>query len=130
LNQRRGIAFETVFSHESKVEFIVDAKSAGYFVRLFFVGTESPEINIRRVNQRVSRGGHDVPIDKIRSRYGKSLANLAPAIALVDRAYVFDNSVDLEEAILFAKTSDGVLKKSYATIPKWAEPILAALPTQ
>lgn len=127
LNERKGIAFETVFSHASKLEFLIDAKNAGYFIRLFFVGTESPKINIRRVKERVSNGGHDVPIEKIRSRYTKSLANLISGIAIADRVYVLDNSVDREEAVLFAKTSDGLLKKEYAAIPDWAAPMIASL---
>ncbi len=127
LHECKGIAFETVFSHESKLEFLIDAKNAGYFIRLFFVGTESPEINIRRVKGRVSKGGHDVPIEKIRSRYAKSLANLIPGIEIADRAYVLDNSVDLEEAVLFARTRDGLLKKTYGTIPDWAAPMIESL---
>lgn len=127
LKAGRGIAFETVFSHGSKLEFLIDAKNAGYFIRLFFVGTESPEINIQRVKERVSNGGHDVPPEKIRSRYTRSLANLIPGIEIADRVYVFDNSVDREEAVLFAKTSDGLLKKTYAAIPDWAAPMIASL---
>jgi len=49
--------------------------AAGYFVRLFFVGTDDPSINAKRVAMRVIEGGHDVPIGKIISRYAKSLAN-------------------------------------------------------
>ena len=87
LAQRTGIAFETVFSTEDKLDFVERAKTAGYFVRLFFVGTIDPRINAARVANRVIQGGHTVPIDNIVSRYGKSLANLPPAIQLADRVY-------------------------------------------
>lgn len=45
LGERAGIAFETVFSAPDKVSFIARARDAGYFVRLFFIGTSDPRIN-------------------------------------------------------------------------------------
>lgn len=88
LAARKGIAFETVFSAADKVDFLTRAKDAGYFVRLFFVGTSDAKINASRVAGRVMKGGHTVPIEKIVSRYTKAMANLAPAIALADRVYL------------------------------------------
>lgn len=73
-----GIAFETVLSATDKLQFLERARSAGYFIRAFFVGTSSPVINAARVAARLLQGGHQVPIDKIVSRYGRSLANLDP----------------------------------------------------
>lgn len=63
---KRDISFtmETVFSHPDKVSFMQRAKDAGYKVYLYFVSTENPEINIKRVEGRVAAGGHDVPTKK------------------------------------------------------------------
>lgn len=116
---RQGIAFETVFSTAEKVEFLRRAKSAGYFVRVFFVGTSDPRINAARVTGRVMAGGHVVPIDKIISRYVRSMANLEPAIAIADRVYLYDNSVDGVEARLCARTRDGQLRKVHGPLPEW-----------
>jgi predicted ABC-type ATPase len=119
LAQGRGIAVETVFSAPDKVELLARARRAGYFVRVFFVGTADPRINAGRVAGRVMRGGHTVPIEKIISRFAKSMANLSPAIALADRVYLFDNSVEGAEARLCARTQDGQLRKVYAHLPEW-----------
>lgn len=119
LRQRAGIAFETVFSTPEKVDFLRRAKSSGYFVRVFFIGTEDPRINAARVAGRVMQGGHTVPIEKIISRYGKSMANLSAAIRLADRVYIFDNSVDGVDARLCARTEDGKLRKIYGALPPW-----------
>jgi predicted ABC-type ATPase len=73
----KSLIFETVLSAFDKVEFIQKAKDKGYFIRLFFVGTESPTINASRIAQRVMKGGHDVPISKIISRYSKSISTHA-----------------------------------------------------
>lgn len=121
LRARRGIAFETVFSSVGKVEFLERAKSAGYFVRVFFIGTSDPRINASRVAGRVIEGGHTVPIEKIVTRYGRSIANLPAAIELADRVYVYDNSVDGEEARLCVRTQGGAMRKIYGELPGWIE---------
>jgi predicted ABC-type ATPase len=95
------------------------AKKAGYLVRFFFIGTSDPRINAARVAGRVMEGGHTVPIEKILSRYSRSMANLAIAIQLADRVYLYDNSIENEEARLYARTQDGLLRKVYAALPEW-----------
>ena len=116
---RQSIAFETVFSTDDKVDFLARARDAGYFTRVFFIGTNSPTINAARVAARVIQGGHTVPIGKIISRYERSIANLSAAIALADRTYIYDNSVDDVEAVLCARTADGLLRKVYCSLPAW-----------
>jgi predicted ABC-type ATPase len=94
LKERKKFSFETVFSHPSKLQIMRDALAAGYKVYLYFVSTESPKINVFRVLARKAKGGHDVPEDKIRSRYYRSMTNLFDACLIADQAYFFDNSVD------------------------------------
>lgn len=94
LEQKRDFVFETVFSSHEKLEFLQKAKGAGFFIRLFYVCTSDPAINVARITQRYLNGGHEVPISKVISRYYKSLVNATKAISFVDRAYVYDNSVD------------------------------------
>lgn len=92
LADRLSFGFETVMSHPSKVNFMIRADDAGYDVKLYFVCTSDPEINVRRVENRVRRGGHDVPHERIVSRYWRTL-ELLPHAALVARHTVlFDNS--------------------------------------
>lgn len=120
----RSLAFETVLSMPDKIDFIQRAKQAGFFVRLFFVGTDNPSINAKRVALRVMEGGHDVPISKIISRYTRSLANCSVAARIADRAYIYDNSVDNAPAQLLFRTSEGKLIKCYGEINLWAREIL------
>jgi len=127
LAQGAGIAFETVFSADEKVDFLATARDAGYFIRVFFVSTSDPRINAARVAGRVMSGGHTVPIEKILSRYERSMANLAAAIALADRVYIYDNSVDSVEATLCARTENGRLRKVYVDLPAWVGATVAAL---
>jgi predicted ABC-type ATPase len=92
LRRRESFSFETVMSHPSKIDVMIRAHRAGYDVTLFFVATSDPEINVRRVENRVAKGGHDVPHDRIRARYARSLGYLAHAALVARRTVVFDNS--------------------------------------
>ena len=126
LKNRQSLIFETVLSTTSKVDFIKRAKEAGFFIRLFFVSTESPLINASRVAARVMEGGHDVPIMKIISRYAKSISNCAAISPFCDRTYIYDNSIDGKEAQLLFRMSDGIIKKQYTDkMPEWTADILS-----
>jgi predicted ABC-type ATPase len=124
LKNRQSLLFETVLSSPEKLEFIAKAKAEGYFIRLFFVGTENPSINAARITQRVLEGGHDVPIAKIVSRYSKSIANCSVAAQMVDRAYIYDNSVDNVFPKLLFRLVSGEVKKVYGEVNAWAKRIL------
>ena len=125
LRERRSFVFETVFSARDKIDFILRAKEAGFFIRLFFIATSSPAINASRIANRVMEGGHDVAISKIISRYQKSIINCSLIASIVDRLYVYDNSVDNAMARLQYRLSNGVLVKQYVDeIVEWAKRIL------
>lgn len=120
INNGRGLIFETVLSAADKMSFIQRAKQKGYFIRLFFIGTDNPQINAARITYRVMTGGHDVPIQKIISRYYKSIANCNLLVPVVDRLYVYDNSVDGVFPQLLFRASNGKLTKQYAPVHDWA----------
>ena len=122
INEKQSFVFETVMSSEDKIDFINRAKKAGFFIRLFFISTDSPTINASRIADRVMKGGHDVPITKIVSRYFKSIKNCMKASMIVDRLYVYDNSIDGEDARIQFRLSNGKLEKVYVeNIPEWAQ---------
>jgi predicted ABC-type ATPase len=124
----QSFIFETVFSAPDKIVFIEEARRRGYFVRLFFIATDNPRINAERIALRVMRSsGHEVPVQKIISRYGKSIVNCAIAAPLVDRLYVYDNSIDDAFPHLLFRAGDGCLAKQYAPVNAWAEEIFSAV---
>ena len=125
LNENTSFVFETVFSSQEKINFLLRAKKTGYFIRIFYVSTANPSINASRIAKRVMEGGHDVPIIKIISRYKKSIQNCIAIAPFVDRLYVYDNSVENEEAQLLYRLSEGKLIKQYTRkIPEWAKDII------
>ena len=127
LETRCDFVFETVFSSAEKLEFLQKAKETGFFIRLFYVCTSDPAINVSRIAKRYMDGGHEVPISKIISRYYKSLVNAAKAISIVERAYVYDNSAENQLPQLLYRTVDGELFKQYVNdIPEWARMLIAS----
>ncbi|WP_412851505.1 zeta toxin family protein [Ectothiorhodospira shaposhnikovii] len=108
VDARLSLTYESVMSHESHLEFVDDAKNAGFESYLYYICTNDSFINQERVGRRVLAGGHGVPADKIISRYKKSLALLHVMANKCKRAYFFDNSGD--NHIHFAEiTPDGYL---------------------
>jgi predicted ABC-type ATPase len=85
------------------------AKEAGYWVELYFMCLQDAEMNVSRVRTRHAIGGHDVPIDKIRSRYFRSMQLLSQSFFLADEAMVFNNSWERPELIA-QKTGDGTIR--------------------
>lgn len=124
LQEYKSLIFETVLSGKDKIDFIKRAKDKDYFIRIFFIGTDNPSINASRVAKRVMEGGHDVPITKIISRYSKSIANCCETSKIVDRCYVYDNSIEFEEPKLLFRMNDGKLFKEYNKINSWANSII------
>jgi len=98
---------ETVMSTRSKIDFLKDAKSVGYYVHLEYLMTQDPDINVARVQTRVFAGGHDVSAEKVITRYGRSMGLLKEAIEIVDSARIYNNS--FENPILIAEKKGGQL---------------------
>lgn len=92
--EKRNFAFETVLSTRRNLDLLIKAKSEGYFIRCFYFITIDSSINFQRVENRVAEGGHDVPKDKIESRYNKALGLIPELIKVCDSINIWDNSTD------------------------------------
>ena len=110
--------FETVMSHSSKIEFMRKAVESGYKTYLYFVSLEDPELNKERVRARVELKGHNVPEDKIVSRYYRTMDLLFDALRIVDQAYFFDNSGS--KSVFFAKyVASEIEIEEPDKVPQW-----------
>ncbi len=94
IQNKQSFIMETVLSTHEKIDFMIEAKAQGYHIRLMYITTQSSSINVDRVQNRVSKGGHDVPIDKTISRYDKSMGLVAEAANRADSAVIFNNSFE------------------------------------
>jgi cytidylate kinase len=86
------VGVETVLSTPKYRELVLAAKSRGFEIRLIYVLLKSAELQMERIRLRVAKGGHDVPVDKIVGRRGRSLAQLPWFLNQADWAWIYDNS--------------------------------------
>ncbi len=91
----RNFAFETTLAGLTYVRMIARWRASGYTVKLLFLSLATPEEAIARVAMRVRQGGHDVPVETIRRRFGAGLRNFTDVYRhCVDHWQWFDNSGD------------------------------------
>jgi predicted ABC-type ATPase len=107
IQNKQSFIMETVLSTREKIDFMNEAKAQGYHVRLMFITTQSPTINVDRVQNRVSKGGHDVPVDKTVSRYEKSMHLVAEAANIADSVFIFNNSFEIPVIIAMKNPKKG-----------------------
>jgi predicted ABC-type ATPase len=105
VEEKTDFSFETVLSTERNLLLLQKAKEKGYEVQCIYVLTCKADINVARVRGRVREGGHDVPEDKIRSRYIKALKLLPQMVDVCDKILIFDNSI--MPFLVFKKDEEG-----------------------
>jgi predicted ABC-type ATPase len=125
--RKESFVFETVFSDPmgAKLESLKEAERAGYTVVLFFIGIDRPETSKNRVAMRVAQGGHDVPNEKLNTRYQRVMTNLKRALAELSNVRVYDNSDLLHPYRLLALVEERTLSV-YPPTPKWLKSLLPA----
>lgn len=125
---RRGesFIFETVLSDPvgDKVTFLEQAAVGGHEVVLCYIGLAGPEQSVERVALRFSQGGHDVPDEKLRSRFPRTVANLRKAIARLPHVLIYDNSDLSRPYCLVAAFEHGELSQLSQPVPSWLRPVL------
>jgi predicted ABC-type ATPase len=88
------------------------------------IGLSDSDQSVGRVAMRVSQGGHDVPEEKLRSRFSRTLANLQAAIARLPHVLIYDNSdlnVPYRQVAVF---DHGQLRQIQEPVPEWLRAIL------
>lgn len=126
IDTRESFVFETVFSDPvgEKIGFLKMAAQRGYTVVLCFIGLANVAHSAQRVSMRAAQGGHDVPTEKLKSRFPRSLGNLKTSVAELSHVIIFDNT-DLSSPFeLQAVFENGVQKYRRAPLPTWLRKIL------
>ena len=125
LTEGRSFCFETVFSHPSKIDLIAKAKTLGYEIVLVYIHLETTALNQARVSQRVSKGGHHVPSDKVISRTPRVMKNIKQAFQLCDLSYLLDNSRLDNPFQQVAEIRHGQMSLIKEPMPTWTTELIA-----
>jgi predicted ABC-type ATPase len=121
-----SFCFETVFSHESKIDLIGQAMANGYTVILVYIHLFDSSLNEARVRQRVSEGGHSVPVEKIYTRIPRTVKHIKTALAIVDEARILDNSSRQDPFKQLIVMKRGRFEINVDPLPQWATDLLPA----
>lgn len=136
LAEVRSFAFETTLGGQT-IARLLDKATGTHDVLLWYCGLKSVALHLSRVKERVGRGGHDIPEEKIRERWISSMGNLIALMPKLAHLRVYDNSrqVDIgapvQEPVLLLEMVRGrriypsALKEVMDT-PDWAKPALEA----
>lgn len=93
------IGVETVLSTGKYRNLVRVARAKGFEVRLVYVLLRDVGLQLARIAQRVSDGGHDVPSAKVASRRRRSLRQLPWFARQAAKFYLFDNSTGEPELV-------------------------------
>lgn len=114
----KGIDFtqETPLSGKKTLKTIIAAREKDYYIRLFYVAVNSPEESIRRIANRVSKGGHNIPEEDVIRRYKHRFEDLLSVIPYCNEVHFYDNENGFAEA---AEYRNGSLTITSENIPQW-----------
>jgi predicted ABC-type ATPase len=133
IREKKTFALETTLGGTTITSLLETAADSGVELRVWFVSLATPELHIKRVRSRVSKGGHDIPEVKIRERFDKGRANLIRLLPKVTELRLYDNSFEADpttgrepapKLILHYRERVIVATCDPAETPDWAKPIL------
>ena len=89
----QGIDFteESTLSGSFSRKMARAARDKGYTVRLYYVGLDTAEESVRRIANRVARGGHDIPTQDVERRFARRFRDLGKLLPLCNEATFYDN---------------------------------------
>ncbi|UPK44195.1 zeta toxin family protein [Paenibacillus pabuli] len=116
-----NFAIETTLSGSFVLKHMQIAKENRYEIVVYYIGLQDVQMHIDRVASRVEQGGHWIAEEDIRFRYGQSLQNLTPALAIADQVIIIDNTY---EPLIVAEITQDKLIYCIDSIPAWCKPTL------
>ena len=92
ITRDKDFSFETTLAGRTYLRLIKKLQKHGWTVELIYLALPSVEMSKLRVAERVSHGGHDIPVSDIERRFPRSLRNLWNDFSQkVDRCACFMN---------------------------------------
>ena len=90
---KKNISFtqETTLAGKRVEKTILQARKQGYSIFLFYVGLNSMEESLRRIENRVRKGGHNIPPEDVRRRYESRYESLGRVLPYCDEVVFYDN---------------------------------------
>jgi predicted ABC-type ATPase len=90
LKERRSFLIETTLATLTLKQTIRQAKALGFHICFYYLWISSPNLCDFRIKDRVSKGGHNIPLEVILRRYSLSLKYFEDYLKIADRAYIYN----------------------------------------
>lgn len=103
---------------------IRDARAAGFDVKVIYLGTEDPNLNIGRILIRLSNGGALAPLGRVANDFEQGVKQLRKISPQVDDLMLFDNTPHGRGVRLVAHFQNGKLASMARAVPQWARAVL------
>ena len=119
----KGICFtqETTLSGHRILNTVKQAFEKGYYIRLYYVGLNSVEESLVRIENRVKKGGHNIPDSDVKRRFNKRFEDLTAILQYCDEATFFDNENGF---VAVAEYKNGEILQKGSLKPKWLEELM------
>lgn len=102
---------------EKLIRLLNRIKNNNYEICLYYVGVSNYKLAIRRVHERIEKGGHGIADNLVERRYSESINNLNKLIGYFDEVNIFDNTTIFYR--LYKRTGSKIFYKSN-NLPDWA----------
>lgn len=107
---------ETTLSGRKTLNTIKRAIEKDYYIRLYYVGLDTMEESLLRIENRVKKGGHNIDTEAVTRRFGKRFEDLLAVLPYCNEATFYDNDNGF---VTVAKYKNGELQTIGQSIPKW-----------
>ena len=124
IHARQDFAFETTLSGRSYLKLIQRLRMEGWRVELIYLALPNLEMSRLRVAERVTHGGHNIPLQDIERRFPRSLRNLLNEFGfVVDRTQCFMNDGASPQLIFLqqGETREILNAELFDQLTRWAE---------
>ena len=115
---------ETTLSGRKTLDTVKRAIAKDYYIRLYYVGLDTMEESLLRIENRVKKGGHNIATDAVARRFEKRFDNLLTILPYCNEATFYDNDNGF---VTVAKYKNGELQPIGKQQPKWMEELIGKL---
>ena len=94
-----GLSFtqETTLSGARTVSTAKKAKEHGYYIRLYYVGLDTATESLKRIQNRVEKGGHDIPKEDVMRRFQNRFESLKAILPIVTKLSFLTTTTALQK---------------------------------
>lgn len=112
---------ETTLSGHRILNTVKKAIEKGYYIRLYYVGLNSVEESLARIENRVKKGGHNIPDSDVKRRFNKRFEDLVTILQYCDEATFYDNENGF---VAVAEYKNGEILQIGNLQPQWLKELM------